>query len=152
MACVEELAMEKMTVAGSFQAPVRIWSAGESAEGYFHLSEAPEEPFPYRGLDGLLLALDELMDRQNRLRRPERLRSIAGVHRESPRLTYRPSVQAGFTVSLRIFFRQHYSMQGELCLQSGQKVCFRSALELLHLLRQVVEQMDGEEGKTDYSV
>ena len=36
-------------------------------------------------------------------------------------------------------------MQGELCLQGGRKVRFRSALELLFLLRQVAEQLEEKE-------
>lgn len=41
---------------------------------------------------------------------------------------------------------------GRTALTERTEGVLRSALELWHLLRQVAEQMDGEEGKTDYSV
>ena len=131
-------------IAGGVLATARIWTSDGIAEGYFHPSGDPEAKKPYCGLDGLLLGLEELAETQGRPRR-EKLRCIPGVRRKPYRPAYWPDDRPGYTVSVRICFRQHCSMQGELCLQGGQKVRFRSALELLFLLRQVAEQLEEKE-------
>ncbi len=131
-------------IAGGVLATARIWTSDGIAEGYFHPSGDPGAKKPYCGLDGLLLGLEELAETQGRPRR-EKLRCIPGVPRKPYRSAYCTADGSVFTVSVRICFGQHCSMQGELCLQGGQKVRFRSALELLFLLRQVAEQLEEKE-------
>ena len=127
-------------IAGGVLATARIWISDGIAEGYFHPSGDLEAKRPYCGLDGLLLGLEELAERQGRPRR-ERLRCIPEIRRKPYQPAYWPDERPGCTVSIRVYFRQHCSMQGELCLQGGQRACFRSALELLVMLRQVAEQL-----------
>ena len=131
-------------IAGGVLTTARIWIWDGIAEGYFHPSGDPEAKKSYRGLDDLLVGIDELADHQDRPRR-EKLRHIPGVCKKTYQPAYLPDDRPGYTVSIRIYFRQHCSMQGELCLQGSQRVCFRSGLELLVLLQQVVEQIMGKE-------
>lgn len=119
-------------------ATVRLWMEDGIAAGYCYPAGKPDERRPYRGLDGLLLRLEELMDRNGFPHRPEKLHSIPGAHKKRYRPADCPMLRIGRTVSIHIYYRQYCSMQGELCLQDGQKVWFRSALELLVLLQQVV--------------
>lgn len=48
------------------------------------------------------------------------------------------------TVSIQVHYRQHSSWQGE-AVWNQKKVCFRSVLELLHLLTEV--EADNEKGR-----
>ena len=116
----------------------------------------------FRGLDGLLFSLEELMDDmgcpQPWQRRRSRSASLAeqvptaeedreDVHQKP---FYSPEALGAYrgricTAAVRIYSRQHASMQGQIRL-AGQTICFRSALELMHLLYEELEQsMEGRD-------
>ena len=50
-------------------------------------------------------------------------------------LSFRPGLLA--TVSVRVYTRQHATMQGTLRVEGNREVSFRSGLELLYLLREI---------------
>lgn len=50
-------------------------------------------------------------------------------------LSFRPGLLS--TVSVRIYTRQHATMQGTLRVEGNREVSFRSGLELLYLLREI---------------
>ena len=123
-----------------------------------------EQPRPFRGLDGLLFAMDAVMDeagkpspwceRRSLLTKPKR-RGAAGRQPYVPPPQpqdpfYGPDALAGrrgrlCTAAVRVYQRQNASMQGELRVPGHESICFRSALELLHLLREALE-LSGAKG------
>jgi hypothetical protein len=49
---------------------------------------------------------------------------------------------------INTIFRQHASWQGEVLWEkTGQKICFRSALELLHLIQSVLQESGSEDDR-----
>lgn len=52
-------------------------------------------------------------------------------------LSFKPGLLA--TVSVRIYTRQHATMQGALRVEGNREACFRSGLELLYLLREITK-------------
>ncbi|HIV20344.1 MAG TPA: hypothetical protein IAC82_13680 [Candidatus Merdivicinus intestinigallinarum] len=109
-----------------------------TAKGAFRFAEETSW-VPFQGLDDLVMSLEEELERRDpRLEAFRRLRSRRSEKRE--RLAaYTPYPRPQHTVTIRVYYRQHFSMQGELCLGGGKRVCFRSALELMFLLRQAAE-------------
>ncbi len=123
-----------------------------------------KNPRLFRGLDQLLFAMESVMDEakhpQAWYERPnlslcgkrqryskEKPDSAASMARMTP---YHPPDGLAqtrgrlCTVAVRVYCRQHASMQGKArLLNGGNVVCFRSALELLHLLQEMLEQTDG---------
>lgn len=117
-----------------------------------------EHSYPFRGLDGLLFAMECVMDearkppvwceRRSLHKKPKDSNAVkrqAFVPQQQLQIPfYRPDELAGrqgqlCTVAVRIIWRQNASMQGELRVPEHDSVRFRSALELLHLLREVLE-------------
>lgn len=50
-------------------------------------------------------------------------------------LSFRPGLLS--TVSIRVYTRQHATMQGTLRVEGNRELSFRSGLELLYLLREI---------------
>lgn len=124
-----------------------------------------EEAFPFVGLDGLLLAMEAVMDKAEHPAAWEKMRKLIPQKQsrrppQGERVYTRASVPGQpfylpdglldkhgqiCTVAVRVHCRQHASMQGEL-RACGKPVCFRSALELLHLLRETLDLTVCKEG------
>lgn len=102
------------------------------------------EPRKFRGLDQLLFAMEEAIDEAGRpavWREPRQLSQQQAPPPAKPQgPCYEPQALAGkrgayYTASVRVYYRQHASIQGELTISDPpRKIRFRSALELLHLL------------------
>lgn len=119
---------------------------------YFH------EPRAFCGLDNLLLAMDAVMDEAGQpsvwceLRHlPDKRNRRDPEPQASPALSIREPLPADAlsrmhgklcTVAVRVYTRQHASMQGEARFPdlSPEPVYFRSALELLHLLHERLDR------------
>lgn len=110
---------------------------GEVTSFYFQKSRL------FQGLDQLVFAIDEFLDEAGE-HKPEyqyrKLDSEGGKARfgEPASGWNSPSPQTGgklCSACLRIYFRQHASLQGELRVSGHPAVHFRSALELMYLLR-----------------
>lgn len=124
-----------------------------------------KEPRPFLGLDSLLFKMEAVMDeagqptswcRLRRLpeggkrRRREPPAPIPAPIRAEP---YHPfgalDGKRGTlcTAALRVYARQNASIQGEIRFSGGpaEPVYFRSALELLHLLHERLEQATAKE-------
>lgn len=127
----------------SATAVVRFSLSEGAAEGYFQIAGCSDALAPFRGLDDLVLRLEAELERREP--RKDALRSLPGYARGEEPDAYMPVVRLRHAVSIRVYYRQHFSMQGELCIQGGRRVFFRSALELLRLLRQLTEQIAGKE-------
>lgn len=103
-----------------------------------------KDPRPFRGLDQLLFAMENAIDEAGRPAAWQEPRQV--FEKQSPSQPqasgpyYEPQALAGkrgayYTASVRVYYRQHASIQGELTLsEPPRKIRFRSALELLHLL------------------
>ena len=100
-------------------------------------------PIPFRGLDNLLFIMDAMMDQaeqpiswmaRRHIKEQRRLHSGRRAQIQKP-LSFRPGLLA--TVSVRIYIRQHATMQGALRVEGNREICFRSGLELLYLLREI---------------
>lgn len=119
---------------------------GGTAKGAFRFAE---ETFwvPFCGLDDLMMNLEEELEQKEP--RWEAFRSLGGRcsrHREKL-ASYSPQSRPKYTAIIRIYYRQHLSMQGELEVSAGKRVCFRSALELMFLLRELTEDYWAKEEK-----
>ena len=102
-------------------------------------------PIPFHGLDNLLFIMDAMMDQaeqpmpwmaRRHIKEQTRPHSGRMPPLQNP-LSFKPGVLA--TVSVRIYTRQHATMQGALRVEGNQEVCFRSGLELLYLLREITK-------------
>lgn len=104
-----------------------------------------KDPRPFRGLDQLLFAMEDAIEEAGRpaaWQEPRQLsqRQPAAQAAKAPGPYYEPQALAGkrgayCTAAVRVYYRQHASIQGELILhEPPRKIRFRSALELLHLL------------------
>lgn len=124
------------------------------------------EPVPFKGLDQLLLVMNELMDRAGypeawcelrrwgkiagREKRGEGEREFAAP-KEKRTPAYGPrdlrAVRGALlTIPIRVYSRQSASMQG--VIRNGREsVHFRSALELLRLLWQALPERGGVPGQ-----
>ena len=90
-------------------------------------SSCCEKAKPFRGLDGLLLAMEAMMDETGSLP-----------------FDSRPIEQGKIcTAAIRVYARQHASIQGEARFPgvSPETVYFKSELELLRLLHDWLEQL-----------
>ena len=133
-------------------------ASGELWSFYFR------NPRPFRGLDQLLFQMESVMNEVGqpmswceersltapRRRRfdPSGLEPVSIPRRRSP--YYGIGGLEGArgrlcTVAVRVYCRRHASMQGELRFLRYQEVCFRSALELIRLLRDGLEQFAWKE-------
>ena len=108
-------------------------------------------PIPFHGLDNLLFIMDAMMDQAEQpmpwmARRHIKEQAKSHLNRrknDSPKtvsqiqnsLSFRPGLLA--TVSVRVYTRQHATMQGTLRVEGNREVSFRSGLELLYLLREI---------------
>lgn len=102
-------------------------------------------PIPFHGLDNLLFIMDAMMDQaeqpmpwmtRRHIKEQARPHSDRRTQIQNP-LSFRPGLLS--TVSVRIYTRQHATMQGALRVEGNQEVCFRSGLELLYLLREITK-------------
>ncbi len=103
-----------------------------------------KDPRSFRGLDQLLFAIENAVDEAGRPAAWQQPRQVFErqnpVVAQAPGPYYEPQALAGkrgayYTASVRVYYRQHASIQGELTLsEPPRKIRFRSALELLHLL------------------
>lgn len=102
-----------------------------------------KEPRPFRGLDQLLFAMEEAIDEAGHpapWREPRQVSPRPSPPARPRALYYEPQAMASkrgayYTASVRVYYRQNASIQGELTLcNPPRKIRFRSALELLHLL------------------
>ena len=124
------------------------------------------EPHAFCDLGDLLLAMDAVMDNagqpdawcelrhltsKGKRKRPEEHCTPLAPSKKKPLPADALNGVRGklCTVSVRVYTRQHASMQGEVRFHghSPQQVYFRSALELLHLLRERLEQTGRKEGE-----
>lgn len=128
--------------------------SAHSADGRVYSFYCP--PKDFYGLDGLLVCMDAVMDeigspqRWNELRttashrkrrKPEATRVLTTSGRKKPIIS--PSSLNRIrgqmcTVSVWVYSRQFASMQGEVMVPGGKAIGFRSALELLYLLRETL--------------
>lgn len=100
-------------------------------------------PIPFHGLDNLLFIMDAMMDQAEQPMSWMERRHIKERARPHPDrrtqiqnlLSFRPGLLS--TVSVRIYTRQHATMQGTLRVEGNREVSFRSGLELLYLLREI---------------
>lgn len=122
-----------------------------------------EKPVPFDDFGCLLLVLDRLLDEMGqpaswcelRTLLPKGEESIeSGKFSKHGKIFYFPDEmmqKKGMlgTAAVRIYTRQHASMQGELRIlnHAGQTVSFRSALELLHLLEEWLIGLNKNYGK-----
>lgn len=102
-----------------------------------------EAPRPFRGLDHLLFAMEDALDAAGQRSvwcQRRDIRPLQGRRAPAPEPCYtagelmekRGSLS---TAAVRVHFRRNASFQGELRLYDpARTVCFRSALELIHLL------------------
>lgn len=100
-------------------------------------------PIPFHGLDNLLFIMDAMKDQAEQpmswmARR--HIKEQARPHSDRRTqiqnlLSFRPGLLS--TVSIRIYTRQHATIQGTLRVESNREVAFRSGLELLYLLREI---------------
>ena len=119
------------------------------------------EPHAFCGLDDLLLAMDAVMDEAGQPSAWCELRHLPGKRDKPPTVSMTPSAQETLpadalsrihgkfcTALVRVHTRQHTSMQGAVQFPdlSPEPTYFRSALELLHLLRELPEQTGGKGG------
>lgn len=86
-----------------------------------------EEARPFHGLDGLLLAMEDMMDK-------------AGEQLFDPRQLEQGEL---CTAAVCVYARQHASIQGTVRFPSAspEPVYFKSELELLRLLRDWLDQL-----------
>ena len=120
-----------------------------------------QKPIAFHGLDDLLLTLDDVLDEivqparwcELRTVSSEKKKTSANTNAPTERKLYHPPEELSRvhgkvgTAAIRIYARQNASMQGELQFsgkERRQAICFRSALELLHLLREWLELTDSE--------
>lgn len=100
-------------------------------------------PIPFHGLDNVLFIMDAMMDQAEQPMPWMARRHIKEQVRPQPDrrtqiqnlLSFRPGLLS--TVSVRIYTRQHATMQGTLRVEGNREVSFRSGLELLYLLREI---------------
>ena len=100
-------------------------------------------PIPFHGLDNLLFIMDAMMDQAEqpmpwmaRRHIKEQTRPHSDRRTQIQNLlSFRPGLLS--TVSVRIYTRQHATMQGTLRVEGNREVSFRSGLELLYLLREI---------------
>lgn len=123
-----------------------------------------KEPRPFRGLDQLLFVMDQLMDEADdpmKFYETRKLPTQPGKRRKRgpiseqevelpPRIKKRPhygpmelkAIRGQLaTIPIRVYFRRNASMQGKIRLGKNY-VCFRSALELLHLLSEMLDALE----------
>lgn len=100
-------------------------------------------PIPFHGLDNLLFIMDAMMDEaeqpmpwmaRRHIKEQARPHSDRRTQIQNS-LSFRPGLLA--TVSVRVYTRQHATMQGTLRVEGNREVSFRSGLELLYLLREI---------------
>ena len=121
------------------------------------------EPVPFQGLDQLLFIMDAVMDAaeqpgpwmsrrhvgEQKEPHPASRESVPPKGPLRPPLSFRPGRLA--TVAVRVYARQHATMQGTLRAADCKPVCFRSGLELMYLLREIARHpftlhTSGQEG------
>lgn len=109
-------------------------------------------PIAFHGLDNLVSIMDDVMDQAQQpmpwaahrhiktqaVPHPDRkaIRSQQNSINIQKQLSFRSGKLA--TISVRVYTRQHATMQGALHLEENQTICFRSALELMYLLRELL--------------
>lgn len=118
-----------------------------------------EESLPFYSLDQILFGIETIMDNAGYPQKWCERRSLVTVPRRGKssvtRAPYVPPPEHRVpyykpdsfctmrgslcTVSIRVHCRQNASIQGVLNLSRGQKIYFRSALELLYLLKEVLD-------------
>jgi hypothetical protein len=114
-----------------------------------------KEPVPFHGLDDLLLQLDRLLDETGQAGRWMELRHLTVRKADTDAHTEPPARRTPYyarqtldtvrgelgTAVIRVFSRRNVSMQGEIRFldRKGAEISFRSALELLQLLREWLE-------------
>lgn len=108
---------------------------------------------PFHGLDNLLFIMDAMMDQVEqpmpwmaRRHVKESTNPYSGGEKVAPQRTvvqirkpvsFSPGQLA--TIAVRVYTRQHATMQGTLRVEGNRTVCFRSGLELLYLLREITK-------------
>lgn len=100
-------------------------------------------PIPFHGLDNLLFIMDAMMDQAKQpmpwmARRHIKEQARPNSDRRTQiqnLLSFRPGLLS--TVSIRVYTRQHATMQGTLRVEGNRELSFRSGLELLYLLREI---------------
>lgn len=115
--------------------------------------------YAFRGFDQMLLMMDDMMDTMSAPKTALERRSLTGkpyrfwgdLRQDMPErcgrecMTALPGGKASFSVAF--YYREHGSMQGEVTAKGSNgmiKIRFRSALELIRLL---YEHLDEEIGK-----
>lgn len=103
-----------------------------------------KRPFEFGSLDQLLMIIDEVLDLTGFEKEPVDSRSLYG-NEEGKKIfcidedIYEKKAESfQGDLIVRVLYRQHSSMQGEICINE-KAVYFRSALELLRLLYEFLE-------------
>ena len=121
-----------------------------------------QEKYEFRGLDQLLLILEDLMDAaagpetggEHRYLYQDRAPyvflepGLSWMEKEPGLPPALPRGRAAFTI--QVSYRQHASMQGRLSYRTGQEyqtVSFRSALELMRMLHEYLSRETASAGK-----
>ncbi len=112
---------------------------------------------PFSGLDHLVMLLDAQMEEADFPQSSLATRRICDAKPKSELLKTAPAAfpegsPGAALVELRVLFRQHGSMQGQLIYRK-QTVSFRSALELMWMLRDIcthdLQSQAGEDASPD---
>lgn len=118
-----------------------------------------DRPFYFSGLDHLLLLMEDIMDSVNYPQVTTKYRNINGelfsrqaqilsdFDEKSAISTFEENREVtgclkNTVLTVQVFCRRNSSMQGELRIGTDKKVNFRSALELLRLIYEYLEQVD----------
>lgn len=106
--------------------------------------------YPFHGLDQLLLIMDDMMaagryQHGDPLGGGMRFQDLRGEPIQGAQSQASPRERGPFpaTLMIRVYFRRHASMQGELRMP-GQTAPFRSGIELLRLLHQFLQEKQGK--------
>ena len=114
--------------------------------GRFHIA-SKQEAKPFHGFCQLLIAVNQQLDRENFPQAFEELRKFHIPTAPDKNSLTRTNQKNGAlaTLSIRILFRQNASWQGSILWQEGnQEIFFRSVLELLVLMDNVLSCIGGQ--------
>lgn len=113
---------------------VSFQKKSDIVKGYFRFTDETKW-ISFCGLDGFVLLLEEILNQKQARIEPLRGQS-SGPHQIELVESYPNSPK--IVVVIHLLYRQNFSMQGELCFSNNKAVCFRSALELMFLLREIL--------------
>ena len=108
--------------------------------GRFHIASSAELK-TFHSLSQLLIKINDELDLEKFPQAYAELRRFQDPRKMEEKPQELPKIQAGAaaTFAIRILFRQNVSWQGSITwVEGGQEVCFRSVLELIVLMNDVL--------------